>query len=59
LDRQGKVVAGSPLAPSRNPIPKIINPVPYLPLVEELRGNPPQDPPPPYVIVASPHAPSS
>jgi peptidoglycan/xylan/chitin deacetylase (PgdA/CDA1 family) len=59
LDRQGKVVATGPIAPSRNPIPKIINPVPYLPLVEELRGNPPQDPPPPYVIVASPHAPSS
>jgi peptidoglycan/xylan/chitin deacetylase (PgdA/CDA1 family) len=56
INRHGKVVNARPLKPSTNPIPQIINPVPYLPLVEELRGNPPQDPPQPYVIVPSPHA---
>jgi peptidoglycan/xylan/chitin deacetylase (PgdA/CDA1 family) len=57
ISRHGKVVAAKRLKPSKNPIPQIINPVPYLPLVEELRGNPPQDPPQPYIIVPSPHAP--
>jgi len=58
LDRQGKVAAAGRITPSKHPVPKIINPVPYLPLVEGLRGDPPQDPPQPYVIVASPHTPS-
>ena len=57
INRHGKVVAAKRLKLSKNPIPQIINPVPYLPLVEELRGNPPQDPPQPYIIVPSPHAP--
>jgi peptidoglycan/xylan/chitin deacetylase (PgdA/CDA1 family) len=55
LDRHGKVVPARPIKPSRHPIPKVINPVPYLPLVEELRGNPPQNPPKPFVIVPSPY----
>jgi peptidoglycan/xylan/chitin deacetylase (PgdA/CDA1 family) len=55
LNREGEVVAASRLKPSGNPIPRIINPVPYLPLVEELRGDPPQDPPKPFVIVHSPY----
>jgi peptidoglycan/xylan/chitin deacetylase (PgdA/CDA1 family) len=55
LNRDGEVVAAPRLKPSGNPIPKIINPVPYLPLVEELRGDPPQDPPEPFVIVHSPY----
>jgi peptidoglycan/xylan/chitin deacetylase (PgdA/CDA1 family) len=58
LDRNGTVVPARPLRPSRHPIPKIVNPVPYLPLVEELRGDPPQNPPAPYVIVRSPYAPA-
>lgn len=56
LNRQGNVKPAEPLKPSKKPIPQIINPVPYLPLVEDLRGDPPQDPPQPYVIVPSPHA---
>jgi peptidoglycan/xylan/chitin deacetylase (PgdA/CDA1 family) len=58
LGRRGEVAAAAPLRASPNPVPQIINPVPYLPLVEDLRGNPPQDPPPPYVIVPSPHSPT-
>jgi len=47
LDRSGGVVAAS-LRSSHSRIPKVINPVPYLPLGETSRG---QLPPPPYVII--------
>jgi peptidoglycan/xylan/chitin deacetylase (PgdA/CDA1 family) len=57
ISRHGTVVPADRLRPSRHPVPRIVNPVPYLPLVEDLRGDPPQDPPQPYVIVPSPHAP--
>ncbi|MFG1608366.1 polysaccharide deacetylase family protein [Actinoplanes sp. NPDC049265] len=56
LDEHGAVVPAGPLQPCAEPIPPIVNPVPYLPLVEQFRGDPPQDPPPPYVIVESPHS---
>ena len=56
LNRDGKVVPARRIKRSKNPIPRIINPVPYLPLVEELRGDPPQDPPQPFVIVPSSRA---
>lgn len=55
LSRTGQVVAASPVRSSGRPIPRIIRPVPYLPLQPGLRGNPPQDPPRPYVIVRSPY----
>lgn len=55
LDRTGRVVAAAPVRSTGRPIPRIIRPVPYLPLVPELRGNPPQDPPRPYVVVRSPY----
>jgi peptidoglycan/xylan/chitin deacetylase (PgdA/CDA1 family) len=56
LDDNGAVVPAGPLQPRDEPIPGITAPVPYLPLVEKLRGDPPQDPPPPYLIVESPHS---
>jgi peptidoglycan/xylan/chitin deacetylase (PgdA/CDA1 family) len=57
IGRDGTVVPAGRLRPSGHPVPRIVDPVPYLPLVEDLRGDPPQDPPQPYVIVRSPHAP--
>jgi peptidoglycan/xylan/chitin deacetylase (PgdA/CDA1 family) len=47
LDAVGQVVPAR-LAPSRAPIPDVINPVPYLPLQSYSRG---KLPPKPYVIV--------
>jgi peptidoglycan/xylan/chitin deacetylase (PgdA/CDA1 family) len=57
ISRHGTVVPAGRLTPSGHPVPRIVDPVPYLPLVEDLRGDPPQDPPQPYVVVPSPHAP--
>ncbi|HWT24686.1 MAG TPA: polysaccharide deacetylase family protein [Solirubrobacteraceae bacterium] len=56
VDRHGEVAA-SRLVSGGHAIPGIINPVPYLPLDPNSSGDPPQDPPQPYVIVPSPHAP--
>ncbi|HYJ74318.1 MAG TPA: polysaccharide deacetylase family protein [Kineosporiaceae bacterium] len=47
VDAVGHVVPAR-LAPSRDPIPEVINPVPYLPLQSYSRG---KLPPKPYVIV--------
>ena len=47
LDRGGSVI-GARLRPSHARIPRVINPVPYLPLGETSRG---QLPPRPYVII--------
>jgi peptidoglycan/xylan/chitin deacetylase (PgdA/CDA1 family) len=55
IDERGEVVPAGPLRGCDEPIPGIVEPVPYLPLVERLRGEPPQDPPQPFVIVESPH----
>ena len=51
LDERGRVVDAGPLRPCAEPIPPIVKPVPYLPLVSRLRGDPPQDPPSPFTIV--------
>ena len=56
IGADGTVVPAPPLRPCDEPIPDIVDPVPYLPLVERFRGDPPQDPPDPYVIVESPHS---
>lgn len=51
FDARGALVPAEPLPPSAEPIPEILHPVPYLPLIEDYRGDPPQEPPPPYVIM--------
>ena len=56
IGEDGAVVPAEPLRPCDEPIPAVTGPVPYLPLVERFRGDPPQDAPEPYMIVESPHS---
>ena len=56
IGADGAVLPAAPLRSCGEPIPPIVGPVPYLPLVEKFRGDPPQNPPDPYVIVESPHS---
>lgn len=56
IGADGAVRPAAPLRPCGEPIPPLVNPVPYLPLVERFRGDPSRDPPDPWVIVESPHS---